>query len=35
MEMRQLQSLCRRRGASEKDIQGCAPEGKGICRKTS
>ncbi|VDI16053.1 Hypothetical predicted protein [Mytilus galloprovincialis] len=28
MEMRQLQSLCRRRGASEKEIQTCAPEGK-------
>ena len=26
--MRQLQSLCRRRGASDKEIQACAPEGE-------
>ncbi|XP_062580277.1 uncharacterized protein LOC134242206 [Saccostrea cucullata] len=28
IELRHLQSLCRRRGATEKEIQSCAPEGK-------
>lgn len=27
IELRHLQSLCRRRGATEKEIQSCAPEG--------
>ncbi|XP_060075063.1 uncharacterized protein LOC132554769 [Ylistrum balloti] len=28
IELRQLQSLCRRRGATDREIQQCAPEGK-------
>ncbi|KAK3103453.1 hypothetical protein FSP39_019368, partial [Pinctada imbricata] len=34
IEMRHLQSLCRRRGASEKEIQACAPEGKSRRRSS-
>ncbi|KAJ8299343.1 hypothetical protein KUTeg_023403 [Tegillarca granosa] len=35
IEVRQLQSLCRRRGATDKEIQLCAPDGRSKRRRSS